>query len=61
MTMLKRIFNPAAGWLYVFHDAPELVPASERPVLLVPPGLTEIYQQFYGQSVQVIANEKFPA
>lgn len=59
--MLRQKFNPVAGWFYVFHESPALVPAAEKPVLLVPPGLTEIYQQFYGQSVQVIANEKFPA
>ena len=58
---LRFKFNPAAGWLYVFHDTPRVEAAGDALVLFVPPGLTHLYRPFYPESVHIIENEKFPA
>lgn len=54
--MLKAKFNPAAGWIVVWYDTPR----AENYTLIVPPGLREIYQKFYGASVTVIENQRLP-
>lgn len=57
---LKQQFNVNGGWLYVFHDSPFIIGGGEETVLIVPPGLVDEYQKFYGPSVKVLANERLP-